>query len=248
MNGMPGELRLRDVPEASALRLLAAADLRALLPSASVLAAAEALWAVEGDPEAVLPVLLAALEDPRGRARRAAAEALGRLGPAGRPGLPGLRWLTRSADRWEQTSAAQALWRVAGEPATAVEVLSAAWPQNPHTRHPTTALTVRVGPAGRAGLPALRRLTRAADLWERTSAAQALWRVAGEPETGVEVLSAAWAENPHTRHPTAALTVRLGPAGTPLHGLLRMCRQALAHAQAQAPPHCADLRCRAIRR
>ncbi|MEU5519939.1 hypothetical protein ABZ759_04355 [Streptomyces sp. NPDC047860] len=99
MNGMPGELRLRDVLEASALRLLAAADLRALLPSASGVAAAQALWAVEGDPEAGLPVLLAALDDPTGRARRAAAEALGRLGPAGRPGLPGLRRLTRSADR-----------------------------------------------------------------------------------------------------------------------------------------------------
>ncbi|MEU5519940.1 hypothetical protein ABZ759_04360 [Streptomyces sp. NPDC047860] len=171
-----------------------------------------------------------------------------RVGPAGRPGLPGLRRLTRSADLWERTSAAQALRRVAGKPETAVEVLRAAWPQNPHTRHPTAALTVRVGPAGRPGLPGLRQLTRSADLWERTSDAQALWRVAGEPETAVEVLSAAWAENPHTRHPTAALAVRLGPAGTPLHGLLRMCRQALAHARAQAPPHRADLRCRAIQR
>ncbi|GGX02848.1 hypothetical protein GCM10010297_25840 [Streptomyces malachitofuscus] len=159
VNGMPGDLRLRDMLVASALRLLAAAGaaareaipaLRALLPGESGVAAAEALWAVEGDPEAVLPVLLAALEVPAGRTRRAAAEALGRLGPAGRPGLPGLRRLTRSADLWERTSAAQALWQVAGEPESAVDVLRAAWAENPHTRRPTAALAVRLGPAGAA--------------------------------------------------------------------------------------------------
>ncbi|CAL9383216.1 hypothetical protein SUDANB176_01102 [Streptomyces sp. enrichment culture] len=157
--GMPADLRLRDVLVASALRTLAAAGagareavpaLRTLLNGENGVAAAEALWAVEGDAEAVLPLLLAEVGDGTGRARRAAAEALGRLGPAARPALPGLRRLTGSGDLWERTAAARALWRVAGEPGTAVDVLRAAWAENPCTRAPTAALAVHLGPAGTA--------------------------------------------------------------------------------------------------
>ncbi|MFF7853523.1 hypothetical protein [Streptomyces sp. NPDC007904] len=35
------------------------------------------------------------------------------------------------------------------------------------------------------------------------------------------MLRAAWTRDPHTRTATAALAVRLGPAGAPLHDLLR---------------------------
>ncbi|MFD8519819.1 HEAT repeat domain-containing protein [Streptomyces capillispiralis] len=159
LDGLPAELRMRDFLVGSLLRALAAAGgaareavpvLRALLDSGNGVAAAQALWTVEGDPDAVLPVLLAALDHGSGRDRRAAAEALELLGPAARPALPGLRRLTGADDMWERTAAARALWSVAGEPETAEEVLRAAWAGNPHTRTPTAALALRLGPAGAA--------------------------------------------------------------------------------------------------
>ncbi|MFD1668968.1 HEAT repeat domain-containing protein [Streptomyces calvus] len=154
--GMPAGLRLRDSLVAAASRALGAAGagareaipaLRAALRGGQGVVAAEALWAVEGDPEAVLPVLLGELDAGSGGSRRAAAEVLGRLGPAARAALPGLRRLTRSGDLWERTAAAQALWRVAGEPETAADVLRAAWAESPYTRVPTADLAARLGPA-----------------------------------------------------------------------------------------------------
>ncbi|HEY9371577.1 PBS lyase, partial [Streptomyces sp.] len=95
-------------------------DLRALLRSVGVgsgfsasLAArtAGALWAVEGDAGAVLPVLCAALSEADSGGRRSAATALGALGPAGEKAAPALRELLGAAEPWTRVDAAIALWR-----------------------------------------------------------------------------------------------------------------------------------------
>jgi hypothetical protein len=158
LHGTPAELRLRD----TLVRALAGAlgafgagareaipALRELLAGESATAAADALWSVEGDPEAVLPTLsraLAATADTGGR--RAAAEALGRMGASAAPALPGLRDLAGSAEVWERTAAVCALWDIAGEAGPVLPVFRAAWHQNPYTRGTIAACLVRMGGAG----------------------------------------------------------------------------------------------------
>ncbi|WP_406303047.1 PBS lyase [Streptomyces sp. NBC_00885] len=118
-------------------------DLRALLRSVGVgsgfsasLAArtAGALWAVEGDAGAVLPVLCAALSEADSGGRRSAATALGALGPAGEKAAPALRELLGAAEPWTRVDAAIALWRVTGDPGRAWPVLLTSWEQLPATR------------------------------------------------------------------------------------------------------------------
>ncbi|MER5397339.1 HEAT repeat domain-containing protein [Streptomyces sp. NPDC002599] len=154
----PRELRLRDALVKALARTLGAFGprareavpaLRDLLTGENAVAAADALQSVEGDAEAVLPVLLGALAPERDPgSRRAAAEALGRTGAAAAPALPGLRRLTDSAGVWERTAAACALWDIAGDPEPVLPVFREAWRQNPCTRGSIAACLVRMGVAG----------------------------------------------------------------------------------------------------
>ncbi|MGW2236583.1 HEAT repeat domain-containing protein, partial [Streptomyces sp. NPDC001759] len=154
--GMPDGLRSRETVVESAVRALgafgpaageAAPVLRGLLDSGAAVAAAAALWAVQEDAAAVLPVLLGELRGER-RGRSAAAEALGRLGPAGRPALADLRRMAAADDLWQRTSAACALWRIGGDGETdiAAPVLRAAWTANPHTRPGVAECVASLGP------------------------------------------------------------------------------------------------------
>ncbi|MER8006873.1 HEAT repeat domain-containing protein [Streptomyces sp. NPDC094149] len=153
--GMPDGLRSRDTVVESAARALGAFGpaageavpvLRGLLDSGAAVAAAAALWAVEEDAAAVLPVLLRELRGER-RGRTAAADALARLGPAGRPALADLRRMAAADDLWQRTSAACALWRIggAGHTDVAAPVLRAAWAANPHTRPPVAECVTALG-------------------------------------------------------------------------------------------------------
>ncbi|MFI9757184.1 HEAT repeat domain-containing protein [Streptomyces sp. NPDC051963] len=155
--GIPEEARLRDAVVANAVRTLGAIGssaheavpaLRGLLECDSAIAAADALWSVEGDAEAVLPVLLRELTGGTPHRRRAAADVLARLGPAARPALPGLRPLTESGTVWERTSAACAVWRITGAPDTVLAVLRSAWAENPHTRATIAGCIAAMGPKG----------------------------------------------------------------------------------------------------
>ncbi|MCX4819370.1 PBS lyase [Streptomyces sp. NBC_01142] len=95
---------------------------------------AGALWAIEGDAGAVLPVLRTALGASDSGARRTAATALGSLGAAGADAAPALRELLRAAEPWTRVDAAIALLRVTGDPERAWPVLHAAWEEMPYTR------------------------------------------------------------------------------------------------------------------
>ncbi|MFE9774435.1 HEAT repeat domain-containing protein [Streptomyces sp. NPDC005931] len=158
LEGLPADQPTRESVELSVVRALgelgaaareAAPVLRRRLDGGVRLAtaAAAALWAVEGDAEVVLPVLVRGLEDEAGGGRRSAAETLARMGPAARPAVPALRRLARSGDLWERTAAAGALWRVTGEPEPAADVLRAGWRENPCTRTAIATLAVSLGPS-----------------------------------------------------------------------------------------------------
>ncbi|MET7941326.1 HEAT repeat domain-containing protein [Streptomyces sp. NPDC005302] len=155
LHGAPRDLRMGD----SLVRALTEAlgafgpaareaipTLRELLSGDDPVAAAAALWSVEGDAEAVLPPLLRALDLPG--SSRPAASALARMGPAARAALAGLRSLTDSADLWERTAAACAFWDIAADPAPVLPVFRDAWRQNAYTRGAVTACLVRMGDAG----------------------------------------------------------------------------------------------------
>ncbi|MEV3970600.1 HEAT repeat domain-containing protein [Streptomyces sp. NPDC050698] len=157
LRGLPDGLRRRDAVIEAAVRALgafgsaareAAPELRGLLETDGAVAAADALWSVTGDADAVLPVLLRELAAPGSGRRRRAAAVLGRLGPAARPAGPGLRAGTRSADVWERVTAACALWRTVGETQQCLPVLRSAWADHPRTRRTIAGCVAALGPAG----------------------------------------------------------------------------------------------------
>jgi hypothetical protein len=173
VRGLPVRLRSREAVVEAAVRALEAFGsaapslvvpvLRELLETEYAVAAARALWSVEGDASAVLPVLIPELAEGRPR-RRAAAEALARCGPKAGDALPGLRRMVLADDLWERVSAACAVWRISGDGETAAPVLRTAWTENPYTRRTVTACLSALGPAGvplhdllRAELAARRR-------------------------------------------------------------------------------------------
>lgn len=121
--------------------------LRTLLDGGSAVAAAGALWSVEGDAEAVLPTLRRELVEEPVHARNAA-EALGRLGPAARPALPELRRMADSGKVWRRAIAAAALWDIAGDPGPVLPALRSAWEQNADTHAVLADCLTRMGPAG----------------------------------------------------------------------------------------------------
>ncbi|MFF3453655.1 PBS lyase [Streptomyces sp. NPDC002730] len=172
-DAVPEVLRiLRGAPEyrkewvtESALRALTAfgpaaveavPDLRAMLGCGGCSAAlsartAGALWAIEGDAGAVLPVLRAALSERDSAARRSAATVLGTLGAAAAEAAPALGELLRAAEPWTRVDAAIALWRVTRNPERPWPVLLAAWEGQAHTRVPTAECLAELTADGAEG-------------------------------------------------------------------------------------------------
>ncbi|GGZ31238.1 hypothetical protein GCM10010387_26310 [Streptomyces inusitatus] len=117
-------------------------DLRALLGRAPLLPGgfgvkvATALWAVEGDADAVLPTLRAALASADSGTRRSAACTLGSMGLTANPAFPELRLLLRASDPWTRVDGALALWRVTDYPEPAWRLLRSSWGAMPFTRVP----------------------------------------------------------------------------------------------------------------
>ncbi|MEU9336137.1 HEAT repeat domain-containing protein [Streptomyces sp. NPDC048290] len=146
--GLLAQAAIRAVGAFGPAALEAAPVLRRYLDGGSGTAAAGALWSVEGDAEAVLPVLLRELKAKDPYRRTAAAEEVAELGPAARPALNALRRMVRSGTVWERTAAAHALWRIG---TTAVEpVLAAmrsAWAESPYPRVRIAEHLRAMGPA-----------------------------------------------------------------------------------------------------
>ncbi|MET9591451.1 PBS lyase [Streptomyces sp. NPDC006516] len=119
--------------------------------------AAEALWAVTGDAEEVLPVLTEGLRADRARESLAAASALGALGPLAAAAAPRLRALLSHEELWLRVEAAIALWEVSGRTTDVVPVLLSAWERNRHVRVRVAECLALMGPGG-AGSDATRVL------------------------------------------------------------------------------------------
>ncbi|WP_432149723.1 HEAT repeat domain-containing protein [Streptomyces sp. bgisy029] len=130
-------------------------ELRAMLRRpGTATEAAEALWAVAGDRDAVLPVLVEALGSDQVHDRRGAAAALGALGPRAAVVAPRLRGLLAHEELWLRVDAAIALWEVTGRPEESTEVLLAAWERNRHVRVRVAECLARMGPVGPASTAA----------------------------------------------------------------------------------------------
>ncbi|MFJ9713562.1 HEAT repeat domain-containing protein [Streptomyces sp. NPDC101234] len=159
LRGAPDGLGARDALVGQAVRTLdalgtaaraAAPVLRRLLDTRHAAVAAGALWSAGGDVDVVLPVLIRELTLGRSRSARTAAEQLGRLGAAARDALPALHGLAGSGRVWERVAAAQALWRIDGDPEPVLPVFRSAWSQNPYTRGTIAGCLAALGPAGAA--------------------------------------------------------------------------------------------------
>ncbi|MFB8101663.1 HEAT repeat domain-containing protein [Streptomyces sp. NPDC056007] len=130
-------------------------ELRAMLRRpGTATEAAEALWAVAGDREAVLPVLVGGLGSDQVHERRAAAAALGALGTQAAVVAPRLRGLLAHDELWLRVDAAIALREVTGRPEESTEVLLAAWEKNRHVRVRVAECLARTGPVDPASTTA----------------------------------------------------------------------------------------------
>ncbi|MFC8428363.1 HEAT repeat domain-containing protein [Streptomyces sp. NPDC057253] len=180
-----------------------------------------------GDAEAVPEVLRLVRGVPVGARLRdavveSAVRALDTFGSAGVSGgasevVPVLRKLLETEFA---AVAAGALWSVAADASAVLPVLTAELAQGRPRRRAAAAALARLGPSAEPAVAGLLRMVRADDLWERVSAACAVWRITGDPDLSAPVLRTAWTENPHTRRTITTCLAALGPAGTPLHDLL----------------------------
>ncbi|MET7857086.1 PBS lyase [Streptomyces sp. NPDC005318] len=126
-------------------------ELRALIRrrgTAAATEAARALWAVDGDAEAVLPVLVEGLQAQQVHERRSAVSALGTLGAHALGAAPLLRALLSHDEPWLRVDAAIALWEVSGRAGESVPVMLAAWENNRHVRVRVAECLARMGVAG----------------------------------------------------------------------------------------------------
>lgn len=153
----PEDHRSRDTLAEEGLRTLGAFGpavreaipvVRGLLEGGSAVAAADSLWAIEGDAEPVLPVLLRALEGEGPGQPWAAADVLARMGPVAEPAVDGLRRRIGASHLWERKSVACALWRITGDTELALPVLRDVWARSVHTRVPVAECVAAMGPEG----------------------------------------------------------------------------------------------------
>ncbi|NUS29838.1 MAG: hypothetical protein HOV92_37250 [Streptomyces sp.] len=118
--------------------------------------------------------------------------------------------------------AADALWTLTGDAAAVLAVLLT--PDGDVVAHRgATEVLARLGPEAAPAVHGLRRETEAPHVWMRTPAACALWRIGGEAESELvlPLLRSTWARTPELRRPIAECVAAMGPAGAPLHDLLR---------------------------
>ncbi|MFJ8552296.1 HEAT repeat domain-containing protein [Streptomyces sp. NPDC093676] len=119
-------------------------------------------------------------------------------------------------------TAAAALWSAEGDPEAVLPVLARELGSGrPHRRRAAAETLGRMGAQARSLVPELSVMTRSDEVWQRTAAACALWRVTGDPDPVLPVLRAAWEENLYTRGTIAECLAGMGPAGRPVHEMLR---------------------------
>jgi len=197
-----------------------------------------ALWQVEGDTEATVPVLLQGLQESDPVLSGIALFDLGRMGEAALGAAAALRRLVadESADADTRARAAEALWRVGGDPEEVVpvliELLSA-----PDARRSAAAALGPIGLPHAAG--AVVRIEEVLDgdvpPRVRTTTAWALGRLGGEKRAVRELMAVAGNEDAETNtrrwsiyyladlgadaEPALPLLVRIEKTGPPVLSL-----------------------------
>lgn len=118
-------------------------------------AATTTVWALERDPQRVVPQLCVLLDSHQ---NHKAADALGRIGPPAAAALPRLRKMLFADYEWTRVHAATALWDINGEAeaSTVVQVLLTAWTENDATSNHVLACLNRMGAAAAPALPRIR--------------------------------------------------------------------------------------------
>ncbi|PWI20162.1 PBS lyase [Streptomyces sp. Act143] len=176
-----------------------------------------------GDTESVPLILRLPAGLPEHRMRSvvigAALRALGAFGAAAVEAIPVVRGLL---DGENAVEAAAALWTLAADADAVLRVLLTADGDVVAQRGAAEVLA-RLGAAGTPAVAGLRRLAGQPNVWGRTTAACALWRIGGEREADlvVPLLRDAWTGTPALRQPVAECVAAMGPTGAPLHDLLR---------------------------
>ncbi|MGW7266095.1 HEAT repeat domain-containing protein [Streptomyces sp. NPDC054842] len=144
-----------------------------------------------------------------------AARTLGELGDP--DGIPALRALLHTDCA---VTAAASLWSLERDAEAVLPVLTRELTaERTHLRRAAAEALGRLGTPARSASSALRHMLGSDDVWERTTAACALWRVTGDAGAVLPVFRAAWLENAYTRGTIASCLAELGPAGAPLHDL-----------------------------
>ncbi|WP_414942562.1 hypothetical protein [Amycolatopsis sp. cmx-11-51] len=156
-------------------------------------AAARALWSVEGDPEPLLSVFTRHLGNDT-PAAYSALDGIGEVGSAAAALSPGLRaWIDR-AETGRQHWIAEALWRITGDGETALPVLTAAWTAEPHTRRPIVTCLADMGAAAallRTELRSVRRhtvrrISAYVDLYQTSIASDELLRLCAKTLAAID--------------------------------------------------------------
>ncbi|MFJ5880710.1 hypothetical protein [Kitasatospora cineracea] len=169
-------------------------------------------WGAAAAP--AVPELAALLGAPA-RTARAAAEALGEIGPQAACAAAELARL--ATDRpWQGTqTAARAHWRVTGDPALALQAVGAA--ARAGLGRPVHRYLAELGPLAAEFAEPVRELLDAPGEFSRVGAAEAWWRITGDPTPAVPALLRALAPpTPSEAGPPTIEAVRvLGEIGTP---------------------------------
>ncbi|MGJ5749741.1 hypothetical protein FB563_6016 [Streptomyces puniciscabiei] len=186
--------------------------------AAPLLAAVGAIGDEDAVPE-VLRLLPGALGEPGARGEAVAGRVIATLEALGATAraVPALRALlgTRLA-----AAAAGALWSTQRDASVVLPVLLRELTEGEPASRRTAAVQLgRLGPAARAALPALHRMTRSRHAGERVPAACAVWHISADPEPVLPVFQQAWAQDPHTRRAIARCLPTMGPAAAPLRHL-----------------------------
>ena len=137
----------------------AAGVLRPLLKDGeNAVAAASALWHIEGDPEQVVPVFAKHLASDDPYLGSAAARGIAEVGPAAAAHASRLRALLDRPDDygWLHLAAAHALWRTTGDTETTLPVLTTIWTAHPNWRPSVVGDLAEMGPAAASAVPLLR--------------------------------------------------------------------------------------------
>jgi HEAT repeat protein len=155
-------------------------ELRPLLTSVVpyiAASAAESLWRIDRDPEAIRELIKQVRERTPINDGCWAAEALGNLGPDAAAAVPALREALKVRGSLLPTRAAVALWRI-GKHKDGIAVMTARLRDGNSTvrSHAATALGL-IGPAAKAAVPALTEALKDTGPWVAPSAAEALERI-----------------------------------------------------------------------